>query len=302
MAINRTVFFADIRQTVFGGFLEQSQVDGVTAVLDEWEARGLRDPRWLDYMLAIDRHETGAKMQPVREDLHYKSAERIREVWPSRFPTVASARPYVKNARALAIKVYGGRLGNAPAPSSDGWDYRGDGLPQLTGKGNFAKFGVKPGMDLKTSVRVMFDGMIGGLFTGRRLSEFFSATADSPAAARAIVNPDGNGELVAGYYRAFQNARRKAESAFVEGGHAPSAPVADDVPVTRSGAAITVGAAAGAGCITAGGAAATAAVSGINNQWALIAFGMVLLFLLICGGVGLRLWLTGRLTIARRPA
>ena len=296
--INRKVFFDEIRQSVFGGFLEQKQVDGVNAILDYAERMGTPEKHTC-YALATARHETNAAMQPVRENLNYTSASRIRKTWPSRFPTDDSARPYVKQPKALAIKVYGGRLGNAPYPSEDGWTYRGDGLPQLTGKANFDKFGVDPGMDLKTSVSVMFRGMTAGLFTGKKLSDYFSGAQDDPVGARAIINPDKNGGLVAGYYRAFRDAYRKASQAFIEGGFATTDKVADDVPVAKSKEAITVGGAAAGGVITAAGAAATAAIGGIDNQWALIAFGMVLVLLLICIGVGVKLWLSGRLTIAK---
>ncbi|KSV77532.1 hypothetical protein [Sinorhizobium sp. Sb3] len=70
---------------------------------------------------------------------HY-SAERLTQVWPSRFPAIASARPFARDPRKLANRVYGGRMGNA-APD-DGWRYRGRGLPQITGKENYAKFGI----------------------------------------------------------------------------------------------------------------------------------------------------------------
>ena len=183
--INRKVFFDEIRQTVFGGFLEQSQVDGVNACLDYADSVGL-ESRKTCYGLATARHETGGKMQPVRENMNYTTAAQIQKTWPKRFPTMGDALPYVKQPKKLAIKVYGGRLGNAPAPSEDGWTYRGDGLPQLTGKANFDKFGVQPGMDLATSVEVMYRGMGLGLFTGHKLSEYFNETTNNAIGARAI--------------------------------------------------------------------------------------------------------------------
>ncbi|MCY1745057.1 hypothetical protein [Ensifer sp. SL37] len=57
-------------------------------------------------------------MQPVTENLYY-SAERLTQVWPSRFPTIASAKPFARNPRKLANKVYGGRMGNT-APDDAG--------------------------------------------------------------------------------------------------------------------------------------------------------------------------------------
>jgi len=296
--INRKVFFDEIRQTVFGGFLEQTQVDGVNACLDYAEGHRL-DPRFTCYGLATARHETGGKMQPVRENLNYTTTAQIRKTWPNRFYTDADARPYVKQPKKLAIKVYGGRLGNDPAPSTDGWDYRGDGLPQLTGKANFEKFGVEPGMDLATSVEVMYRGMTLGLFTGRKLSEFFNATVSNAIGARVIINPDKNGVLVARYHEAFLAAYHKAESAFVEDGFASTAKVADDVPVAKSPEALTIGLGTVGGAGSAAAGLATAAVSGISNQWALIAFVVCLIAFMIAAGVGLKLWLSGRLTIAK---
>ncbi len=78
-------------------------------------------------------HES-AMLERIEENLSY-SAQRLCQVWPRRFPTLASAQPFARNPRALANKVYGGRLGNT-APD-DGWAYRGRGLIQITGKTNY---------------------------------------------------------------------------------------------------------------------------------------------------------------------
>ena len=56
-----------------------------------------------------------------RRILNY-TAERLVQVWPSRFPTAASAAPYAHNPKALADIVYGGRGGNV-AGTDDGWSY-----------------------------------------------------------------------------------------------------------------------------------------------------------------------------------
>ncbi|MEM9736262.1 MAG: peptidoglycan-binding protein, partial [Pseudomonadota bacterium] len=80
------------------------------------------------------------------EGLYYRTAARLRQVWPSRFPTEASAQPYARNPEKLANNVYGGRMGNT-APG-DGYRYRGRGWIQLTGKSNYQKYGGLIGVDL----------------------------------------------------------------------------------------------------------------------------------------------------------
>jgi len=49
---------------------------------------------------------------------------------------------------AIADRVYGGRLGNGPESSGDGWRYRGSGYKQLTGRANYAEVGALIGLDL----------------------------------------------------------------------------------------------------------------------------------------------------------
>lgn len=88
----------------------------------------------LDDLLSQLLHESGM-LERLEENLNYTTAERIRAVWPSRFPTLASAAPFVRNPRALANKVYGGRMGNHF--SDDGWQYRGRGLIMVTGRDNY---------------------------------------------------------------------------------------------------------------------------------------------------------------------
>jgi putative chitinase len=82
----------------------------------------------------------------VVENLNY-TAGRMMQVWPSRFPTMTSAQPYAGNPRALANKVYNGRMGNA-AGSDDGWNFRGRGASQTTGREGYARLAKATGLDL----------------------------------------------------------------------------------------------------------------------------------------------------------
>lgn len=126
-------------------FLPNANPALVDAIVGGWalaEAEGINTPRRVRHFLTQIATETGG-LRAVEESLNYSSAARIREVWPTRFKTEAAAKPYVRNPKALAIKVYGGRLGNAAAPATDGWDYRGGGMLQTTGRDNHRKMGFE---------------------------------------------------------------------------------------------------------------------------------------------------------------
>lgn len=103
-------------------------------------------PLRLAAFLANVLHETGGLKRLV-ESLDY-SAERLCEVWPGRFATVEAAQAFAHNPELLAAKVYGARLGNRDA--GDGWRFRGRGLIQLTGRGNYAAFAMAIGAPVET--------------------------------------------------------------------------------------------------------------------------------------------------------
>lgn len=81
--------------------------------------------------LAQAAHET-LSFNRLEESLNY-SAERLMEVWPARFPNLAAAVKFARRPHDLAEHVYGGRMGNRPEGSGDGWTYRGRGIPMVTG-------------------------------------------------------------------------------------------------------------------------------------------------------------------------
>lgn len=87
-----------------------------------------------------------SELRHVDEALGY-SPQRLRAVWPQRFPTDEIAQRYAHNPAALANKVYAGRMGNGDEASGDGWRYHGRGLIQLTGRDNYAAFARAMGVD-----------------------------------------------------------------------------------------------------------------------------------------------------------
>lgn len=221
-------FFAHLKTTkVLGPELIQAEVDGCNAVLDA--GAGILPLAWCAYALATSWWETGGEMAPNVENLNYTTAARIRAVWPSRFPTTASAEPYVRNARALANKVYNAtidakgnivpRMGNRPN-SDDGWNYRGRGQSHLTGLDNYIRADRELGLsgamvadpDLALrpdlAARILVLGMRDGWFTGKRFNDYIPAKAEAShfSAARRIINPDRNGDAVAAGALVFRDA------------------------------------------------------------------------------------------------
>ncbi|MBI5130275.1 MAG: glycoside hydrolase family 19 protein [Rhodopseudomonas palustris] len=106
---------------------------------------GIDTPLLVAHVMAQISHECGAGRDVV-ENLNYTAA-RMMQVWPSRFRTPASAAPYAHAPRALANKAHNGRMGNAPG-SDDGWNFRGRGAAQTTGREGYARLARATGLDL----------------------------------------------------------------------------------------------------------------------------------------------------------
>ncbi len=193
--MNRELFFQHIRKEPFSGRMTAPQVAGVEAILDACQK--LTDVRWTAYILATVFHETGARMQPVREG--FKTTDK-------------AARDYVR------------RIGYPyaePDPIT-GHVYYGRGHVQLTWAKNYRSVGEAIDVDLynepelalnpATSIRILLLGMTNGLYTGKKLGDYFKGAKADPVGARKIVNGTDRAALIAGYYHAFLAAIRAANS------------------------------------------------------------------------------------------
>lgn len=85
------------------------------------------------------------------ENLNYR-AERLTQVWPRRFPTIAVAAPYAHNPEKLANRVYANRMGNGDEVSGDGWRFRGGGPLQITGCDNWRAFAKAMNMSVEDAL------------------------------------------------------------------------------------------------------------------------------------------------------
>ncbi|MBA2676319.1 glycoside hydrolase family 19 protein [Ramlibacter sp.] len=84
-------------------------------------------------------HESGS-FRAVEENLNY-SWQGLRKTWPSRFTSDAFAQPYDRQPQKIANYVYASRNGNGNTASGDGWNFRGRGLIQVTGRSNYTAYG-----------------------------------------------------------------------------------------------------------------------------------------------------------------
>lgn len=83
-------------------------------------------------------HES-ANFKIFTENLNY-SSDGLTKIFKKYFPTLASTVGYARVPEKIANRVYGGRMGNGPEASGDGWKFRGRGPIQLTGKNNYTAF------------------------------------------------------------------------------------------------------------------------------------------------------------------
>jgi len=113
--------------------------DAVIAQLPDTIAKfELNTPLRLAHFLAQAGHESGG-FKAVNENLNY-GAKGLLTIFKKYFPTEAKAKLYERNPSKIANLVYGGRMGNGPEGSGEGFKFRGRGYIQLTGKDNYKAF------------------------------------------------------------------------------------------------------------------------------------------------------------------
>ncbi len=199
--INRKFFFDQCRQVLFTGKLSKGQVDGLSFILDVWEAtRAKQDDRWLAYALGTAFHETAFTMQPIRE-----------------FGGQAYfMRMYDPNSSVPKRAALARSMGALPG---DGAVFYGRGYVQLTWRSNYAKMGKAFGVDLTSSAaaadqvlqaelaaKIMFKGMQEGAFTSKKLADYFNANTENWKNARRIINGNDCDDIIATYAKKFYSA------------------------------------------------------------------------------------------------
>lgn len=136
--------------------LLQGIIDTADDVFAKFEMAGNR-LRILHFMAQISAETDGGNPRELTEDLSYSTAQRLRQVWPSRFRDKSNAElaPLLHNPENLANAVYMGRMGNDQP--GDGFRYAGKGLLQTTGKALYAQLGQFIGIDLIANPGALLD-------------------------------------------------------------------------------------------------------------------------------------------------
>lgn len=106
-------------------------VEASDAVFTKYD---VNNPLLVVHMMAQFSEESGQGLEMI-ESTNYTS-RRLLEIFPTHF-TPAMAQRWAHNPRMIADIAYGGRMGNAPPPSDDGYNFRGAGLSQVTGRNGY---------------------------------------------------------------------------------------------------------------------------------------------------------------------
>lgn len=162
----------------------------------EYAAAGIVDSVVLAHFLAQIATETGG-LSRLDENLNYTTAARIKQVFGKRIKSDAIAQSLVGKPEDLANLVYANVNGNKEP--GDGFRYRGSGLIQITGRGNFAVVSKLTGIDIVTNPELARhpDSALElalAFWTARKISA--AATQDTEAAVvkvTKLVNGGTNG-------------------------------------------------------------------------------------------------------------
>lgn len=97
----------------------------------------ITNPLRASHFLAQAHHESAGFTRTL-ENLNY-SAVRLIQVFPKYFDGT-NAEEYAGKPESIASRAYADRMGNGDEASADGWEFRGRGYLQLTGRGNYQSF------------------------------------------------------------------------------------------------------------------------------------------------------------------
>jgi putative chitinase len=125
---------------------------------------GITTPLRVAHFMAQILHESG-RLRILTESLNYSVQALISKYVPRRMSRelaeqLGRAGDQKANQVTIANTIYGGTFGRVQLGNTepaDGWTYRGHGLIQLTGRGNFRRIGLSVGIDLEANPALTLD-------------------------------------------------------------------------------------------------------------------------------------------------
>ncbi len=184
--------------------------------------------------LAQCGHES-AGFTILQENLNY-SADGLNKIFKKYFPTVADAQPYARNPEKIANKVYGGRMGNGPESSGDGYKFRGRGAIQLTGRDNYTQFAKAVGLSLDEAVADLetLDGAIESACWFWKKNGL-NAICDADDIVKMTKRINGGTIGLDDRKKHYEHAKHVLGGGHVEESHAPAAVAYETVRVGSKG-------------------------------------------------------------------
>lgn len=118
--------------------LEPDGIIGYHTLCDMKDSFGIKSSKAFAMFLGQIAHES-ANFKYGVENLNYSKSSLLKVF--GKYFTYQSAPLYARNPQKIANTVYANRMGNGNYASGDGWNYRGRGVIQITGKNNYTAFG-----------------------------------------------------------------------------------------------------------------------------------------------------------------
>lgn len=160
----------------------------VAAELDrDMPLYGITDLLGRAHFMGQAAHETEG-FSRFEENLNYTHADAIVRAFPH---LAARAADLVGKPMALGNAAYAGRNGNGPEASGDGWNFRGRGIFQLTGRFNYASATAALGPDFLGTPYLVArapGAVLTALWFWKRRSCGDAAEADDCDAVTRLVN------------------------------------------------------------------------------------------------------------------
>ncbi len=151
----------------------------------------------------------------IVEYCKFHKIDQLDEVHLRRLAYILATVQHETAGTFLPVEEYGkGKKHLYGVPNVAGRAFYGRGYVQLTWLSNYKVMSEKlnenlvlypeKALDKDIALKIMFVGMDEGLFTGKKLSQYFNDVCEDPISARKIINGKDKAKQIAELYRNFK--------------------------------------------------------------------------------------------------